>query len=405
MRKKSKLKKILLGAGITTLSFWLIVLIAFAAIIQAIAGVLGGNNSTNSGWSDNVLILENLPPWVTPEILLTCLDLQDRYGIYASVTIAQAQQEVGGTWNGASLYQTASVDHNLFGLKASGGTSQWEGVITWDGSVGITGTYRHYDSYQQGLRDRARLLLNSSVYSSIAQTALERSGSAKQLEALSKSAWCEGQYNTLQNFMQMYQLERLDNMTLASYQAQYGAGGTGGGGTFNGKFTYYNQGDSAWGSLPYVNGETIRDSGCAATSVAMIWSTYGKNPSITPATVFSIGNSNGAFKNGLLSRDGCVNATNADPQYGCTAVHTLNWTSAMDALDKGGAVMVVGTGKAPFTSAGHWFVIIGYSGNKAYLADPGHRACTWTEIGGNSNGESLSYIKQQTQDMIIFTPR
>ena len=77
----------------------------------------------------------------------------------------------------------------------------------------------------------------------------------------------------------------------------------------------------------------------------------------------------------------------------------------MDALDKGGAVMVVGTGKAPFTSAGHWFVIIGYSGNKAYLADPGHLACTWTEIGGNSNGESLSYIKQQTQDMIIFTPR
>ena len=103
MRKKSKLKKILLGAGITTLSFWLIVLIAFAAIIQAIAGVLGGNNSTNSGWSDNVLILENLPPWVTPEILLTCLDLQDRYGIYASVTIAQAQQVVGGTWNGAAL--------------------------------------------------------------------------------------------------------------------------------------------------------------------------------------------------------------------------------------------------------------------------------------------------------------
>ena len=58
MRKKSKLKKILLGAGITTLSFWLIVLIAFAAIIQAIAGVLGGNNSTNSSLSK---YLSNFP--------------------------------------------------------------------------------------------------------------------------------------------------------------------------------------------------------------------------------------------------------------------------------------------------------------------------------------------------------
>lgn len=38
-----------------------------------------------------------LPPWVTKEILVTSLELQEQYGIYASVTIAQAQQEVGGT--------------------------------------------------------------------------------------------------------------------------------------------------------------------------------------------------------------------------------------------------------------------------------------------------------------------
>lgn len=202
--------------------------------------------------------------------------------------------------------------------------------------------------------------------------------------------------------MEQYQLTRLDSMTMATYQAQYKGNG---GSAFTGGFVYYNQADAPWGDLRYVAGDPIRKSGCAATSLAMVWATYGKDASITPQTVFSIGNKNGALSNGLLSRGGCVTATNNDPKFGCIATHSLNWSLAMDALDKGGAVMVVGTGKAPFSSEGHWFVIIGYNGGKAYLADPGHRACTWTEIGGNSSGESLTYIQQQTQDMIIFTPR
>jgi len=176
-------------------------------------------------------------------------------------------------------------------------------------------------------------------------------------------------------------------------------------GTFSGTFVYYNQADPQWGSLSYVRGDTIASSGCAATSLAMIWATYGKDTSITPATIFNIGNGNGALVNGWLSRDGCVAATNNNAIYGVTASHTNDWDMAMKALDAGGAVMVVGQGSAPFTNGGHWFVIIGYSGNTAYLADPGHRACTWSQIGGNSSGENLSYIKQQTQDMIIFMPR
>lgn len=397
-----KLKKLLIGGGATAVAGATVLLISCVGIASAVAGIIGGNNSSDSSYIDNVSIMEGLPPWVTSEIILTCLDLQDKYGIYASVTIAQAQQEAGGTWDGASLYDTAAIDHNLFGVKASGGTSQWEGTVTWDGTAGTTGTYRHYDSYPQGLRDRARLLLTSSAYTEIAKTANERSGSAAQLEALSRSSWCEGQYSTLQKFMEQYQLTRLDSMTMATYQAQYKGNG---GSAFTGSFVYYNQADAPWGDLRYVAGDPIRKSGCAATSLAMVWATYGKDASITPQTVFSIGNKNGALSNGLLSRGGCVTATNNDPKFGCIATHSLNWSLAMDALDKGGAVMVVGTGKAPFSSEGHWFVIIGYNGWKAYLADPGHRACTWTEIGGNSSGESLTYIQQQTQDMIIFTPR
>lgn len=357
---------------------------------------------------ENVVVeaLNGMPPWVTEEIIVTCLEIQEKYGIYASVTIAQAEQEVGGTWDGTSLYNTASKEFNLFGLKVKGGLCTWEGEITWDGAKGATGTYRKYNSYAQGLKDRARLLMTSPVYADIAKTAQERSGSQSQLEALSKSPWCENQYNTLNRFMTKYNLKRLDTMTVSSFEWDPSMG-AGGGGSFSGTFAYYNQGDPRWGHLPYVRGSTIQKSGCAACCLAMIWATYSKDSSISPPTIFPLGHSNGALVDGWLSRGGCVSATNRNPKFGCTAVHVNgnNWNQALKALDKGGAVMVVGTGNPPFTQGGHWFVIIGYKGNTAYLADPGHRACTWTKIGGQSNGESLSYIKSRTQDMIIFTPR
>lgn len=394
---KTHMKKLIVSGAITCIFLVSLICGAAAYYEKEIAGFFSRSSSLSS--EDIAALLQTLPPWVTEEILITSLELQEQYGIYASVTIAQAQQEVGGTWNGTSLYNTASVDFNLFGLKASGGISTWNGEITWDGTRGGTGTYRKYISYSQGLKDRARLLLTSSAYAAVAETAINRAGSQAQLQALSASPWCENQYSTLNNFMIMYNLARLDSITIASLQGGSGSG------NFNGTFVYYNQADPRWGSLPYVRGSTIKNSGCAACCLAMIWATYGGNTDITPATVFSIGNRNGALVDGWLSRDGCVNATNSNFIYGCTAVHKKDWNLAFQALDKGGAVMVVGSGQLPFSARGHWFVIIGYSGNTAYLADPGHRACTWTSIGGNSSGESLNYIKSATQDMIIFTPR
>lgn len=393
-----KIKKIVFISLGPSLVVFILIVVMLSAVMQTAIGIISQSEN-----NEGVGLMDSLPPWVTPEIILTSLQLQDQYGIYASVTIAQAQQEVGGTWDGTSLYKTASVDYNLFGLKATGGMSEWNGEVTWDGTRGATGTYRKYDTYSQGLKDRARLLLTSSAYSEVADTAVNRRGSQAQLEALSRSPWCENQYHTLNGFMEVYQLKRLDDMTEASYRAQYATGGSTG--EFNGNFVYYNQADPKWGSLRYVRGDTIASSGCAATALAMVWATYKGDTSITPATVFALGNGNGALVNGWLSRDGCVNATNSNPEFGCTAVHKLDWQSAYAALDRGGAVMVVGSGNAPFTSGGHWFLIIGYEGNTAYLADPGHRSCTWTQIGGSSNGESLSYIKSRTQDMIIFTPR
>lgn len=157
--------------------------------------------------------LAGLPPWVTTEFLTTALEIQDKYGIYASVTIAQAQLEVGGTWNGSSLYATANEEHNYFGLKAVGDGNTWEGKTTWDGTAGSSGIYRKYISATQGLYDRARLLLTESIYADVAATAYGNGTSEQQLKALSESPWCENGYTQLSEIMNSYGLAALDLMS------------------------------------------------------------------------------------------------------------------------------------------------------------------------------------------------
>ena len=160
-----------------------------------------------------------MPAWVTYEFLKEALEIQQECGIYASVTIAQAQQEVGGTWDGTSLYRTAAVEHNYFGLKAAGTGDTWNGEVTWDGTPGATGTYRRYASVRQGLRDRARLLLGSGYYTEVAATAYGKGTSDAQAQALSASPWCEGGYASLGRIMDAYNLRILDDMTAADLKA------------------------------------------------------------------------------------------------------------------------------------------------------------------------------------------
>lgn len=104
-----------------------LMLIGVTTTTQSIVMILGIINGEDENGNDDVqdveIDLDGMPPWVTNEILVTSLQLQEKYGIYASVTIAQAQQEVGGTWDGTSLYNTASKEYNLFGLKATGSGS------------------------------------------------------------------------------------------------------------------------------------------------------------------------------------------------------------------------------------------------------------------------------------------
>jgi len=154
-----------------------------------------------------------LPAWATREFLIEALEIQEKYGLYASVTIAQAHLEVGGTFDGESLYKTASAEHNYFGLKSAGGECAFEGEVTWDGTSGASGIYRKYASIHQGLMDRARLLLTSPYYADVESTAYGCGTSREQAIALSESPWCENGYANLTQIMEAYGLFSLDAMT------------------------------------------------------------------------------------------------------------------------------------------------------------------------------------------------
>ena len=84
-----------------------------------------------------------------------------KYGLFASVTIAQGGHETG--WN------TKPVGNNLFGIKAD---RSWTGktvtVETWEdygnGPVTITDTFRAYDTIYDSIIDRCKFLQENSNY-------------------------------------------------------------------------------------------------------------------------------------------------------------------------------------------------------------------------------------------------
>lgn len=83
---------------------------------------------------------------------------QDKYGIPASITLAQILQESGGSYDGG-LSGLAYKYNNLFGITAG---SNWSGqTVTMSNKAGTdTKTYRVYDNIQQSIDDHAKILTN-----------------------------------------------------------------------------------------------------------------------------------------------------------------------------------------------------------------------------------------------------
>jgi len=120
-------------------------------------------------------------------------------GIPAAFMLGQAGHETG--WGRSEIKMAdGSPSYNLFGIKATGGWSGKVAEITTTEYVGgtpqkVVAKFRAYDSYEDSLRDYARLITQSPRYAQVSQrtdsvqawaTGLQRAGYATDPDYASK---------------------------------------------------------------------------------------------------------------------------------------------------------------------------------------------------------------------------
>ena len=154
------------------------------------------------------------------------VQLAKKYGLYASVMIAQAIHESG--WGKSTL--SLPPNYNLFGIK---GSYNGKSVVmkTWEddgkGNVYyINASFRKYPSYYESMEDNAKLLRNG-----ISGNSSFYSGAWKEKAKTYREAtqWLQGRYATdtqyaskLNAIIQGYNLTKYDTITNDNNQKEIG---------------------------------------------------------------------------------------------------------------------------------------------------------------------------------------
>ena len=174
------------------------------------------------------LPLENIPSFITQEMIIGALKCQDETGYPASVTIAQIIAESGfgkygpGGDKGQGLSYLAYQYNNLFGIKGigpAGTVNMRTGEQTADGtSYSINAGFRVYNTYTECIEDRADLL--KRVYSDLTEGVEDANTFAMRIGG----RWAtDVDYGlTLISVMERYDLYRLDEMTVGEFSDMLG---------------------------------------------------------------------------------------------------------------------------------------------------------------------------------------
>ena len=174
------------------------------------------------------LPLDNIPSFITQEMIIAALKCQDETGYPASVTIAKIIQE-----SGFGKYGPGGEDHqglsylayqycNLFGVKGTGtagSVSMRTGEQTSSGKYyTTTADFRVYNTYTECIEDRTKLI--KRAYSDLISGVTD----ANTFAARIGSRWATSlQYSQhLIQHMERYDLYRLDRMTLLDFSEMIG---------------------------------------------------------------------------------------------------------------------------------------------------------------------------------------
>ena len=172
--------------------------------------------------------IKGLPSFITQEMIVGALKSQDEYGYPASVTIAQIIQESGyGTYGpggnkGQGLSGLAYGYCNLFGIKGSGtagSVSMRTSEMTKDGKIySTTSAFRAYNTYSEAIEDRCKVLQTGCG------DLIRGVNDANTFAMRMGQRWAtELNYGkSLIKLMELYDLYRLDDMTLKDFSAMIG---------------------------------------------------------------------------------------------------------------------------------------------------------------------------------------
>lgn len=169
------------------------------------------------------LPIDNIPSFITQEMIIGALKCQDETGYPASVTIAQIIQESGFGKYGPGGEQHQGLSYlafqycNLFGIKGVGTAGTVDMRTGEQAASGeyytITAGFRVYNTYTECIEDRTRIL--KEVYSDLTANVTDANTFAVKIG----SRWATSlQYaQHLISQMEQYDLYRLDRMTLQEF--------------------------------------------------------------------------------------------------------------------------------------------------------------------------------------------
>ncbi|WP_161907913.1 peptidoglycan DD-metalloendopeptidase family protein [Emergencia sp. 1XD21-10] len=189
--------------GIGIVAAFLAVLLFFAALLPVLVGSQGKGGNID---------IEDLPEIITQEMVIGAMESEKKYGVPASLTLAQIILESSGNYPGG-LSKLAFECHNLFGMKGIGpaGYKEYQtGEQTSNGeSYVIYAKFRKYHNVKESIDDHGKLL-SSATYKKYTQNCKTADEWAKAIHKAGYATAVDYSQKLIE-LMGMYDLYSFDN--------------------------------------------------------------------------------------------------------------------------------------------------------------------------------------------------
>lgn len=212
---KRKKKKVALGVLFTSFTSFFIILIILIIATASVYTAVAGSRAKEKQSIDQQMA--GLPDAITAEMVIASIETHEKYGVYASVTLAQIILESSGSHNGLSLL--AYECKNLFGMKGIGplgsksySTKEYSGGSSYSTSA----NFRVYATFKQSIVDHA-LLLSNARYKKYTATATNADDFARGIHKAGYAT--DPNYaSTLISLMKKYDLYKFDTMSVEDFK-------------------------------------------------------------------------------------------------------------------------------------------------------------------------------------------